>query len=273
MGTKADKKAAKGKGGPPGGGAAVWALRKAENEAKKAVAAASLAAADAAGLGAAEEKGDSRGTMEDRVVVCRLAGGARFAGAYDGHIGEGCAAYAGAHLHGSLEASEDFKAGRLSMALVGALEETHKRFRGSDTGDSGATATVACISGRTLHVASFGNCRAVICSRGGALALTKDVIPDIPHRGLIGTEQLEAQVVERALTADDRFIIVASDGVWGVIDNSTACAVVSRALDEYPLSPHKAAKALVVSAYERSTDNSARHAEPSGALARALSVA
>ena len=66
--------------------------------------------------------------------------------------------------------------------------------------------------GRTLLVASVGNSAAVLFSGGKPTRLTSDDEKlDAPPAGLVSTTP---ELVERELTPNDEFVLLASDGVW-----------------------------------------------------------
>ena len=123
----------------------------------------------------------------------------------------------------------------------------------------GATATVALLRDSTLHVAWLGDCRAVLCRGGDALELTRDHVlvgegacgeflrvmgegghvdggrlsgflevarafGDVDPRtgckplGLSSTPELCSQLLQ----PEDEFVIVASDGLWKLLDSRAA---------------------------------------------------
>ena len=235
------------------------ARKKAEaqavNEKRKAEAAAKKKAEEDAereqvmlGMGASGLKGD-RGSMEDRAVVRRLSLGERYCAVFDGHYGEGCAEYCQNKLHTLLQESPHWFAFEDKAALKAAFAETHARFMKEANDKTGTTATVALIRGRTLHVASVGNSRAVLFSGGKATALTKDGnSADGAPAGLIGTAP---EPSERALTPQDAFVLLASDGVWNVLSNQKACELVQQALAAaQPPNTVEACRALCKAAHQ-----------------------
>lgn len=163
------------------------------------------------GMGSANLKGD-RGSQEDRAVARPLSQGERYCGVFDGHLGEGCVEYCMTNLLVHLQQSPHWFAFNDVEALKAAFAETHRRFT-TDTSDaSGTTATVALIRGRTLHVASAGNSRAVLLSNGKAIPLThNDDKPEVAPRGLMETVP---ETAVRELAPQDEFVLLASDGVW-----------------------------------------------------------
>ncbi|XP_047312968.1 protein phosphatase 2C 3-like [Impatiens glandulifera] len=126
----------------------------------------------------------------------------------------------------------------------------------------GSTAVVAILTADKIVIANCGDSRAVLCRDGRAVALSIDQKPDRPdelnriesiggrviHWGgarvfgvlamsrAIGDPYLkpyvtcdpEITITERDETDD--FLILASDGLWDVISNEKACAIVRRCM-------------------------------------------
>uniref|UniRef100_A0A7N0U3A4 protein-serine/threonine phosphatase n=1 Tax=Kalanchoe fedtschenkoi TaxID=63787 RepID=A0A7N0U3A4_KALFE len=126
----------------------------------------------------------------------------------------------------------------------------------------GSTAVVAVVSRDKIIVANCGDSRAVLCRGGKAVALSSDHKPDRPdelHRiesaggrviywdgprvlgvlamsRAIGDNYLKPYVIcEPEITITDRApedecLILASDGLWDVVSNGTACGVAKMCL-------------------------------------------
>ncbi|XP_050385300.1 protein phosphatase 2C 37-like [Argentina anserina] len=122
----------------------------------------------------------------------------------------------------------------------------------------GSTAVVAVVTPEKIIVSNCGDSRAVLCRSGAAVPLSSDHKPDRPDELLrieaaggrviywdgprvlgvlamsraIGDNYLkpyvipapEVTITER--TAEDECLILASDGLWDVVSNDTACGVV-----------------------------------------------
>eukprot|EP00967_Tisochrysis_lutea_P065474 scaffold85166_cov28-Tisochrysis_lutea.AAC.2 len=74
--------------------------------------------------------------------------------------------------------------------------------------------------------------------------------PELPPGELLPELLLaEPTVSERELSADDRFLILACDGVWDVMTDQQACDCVRAVLDGEHGTPEAAAKKLVREAY------------------------
>ena len=153
----------------------------------------------------------------------------------------------------------------------------------------GAAACCALLWGSKLYVANAGDCRAVLCRGGTGFALSRDHTADDPRErqrieqcggsvartqpggqwrvggaGLAVTRALgDADCKPHGVTAepeismldvepDDEFLIIACDGLWDVMDEAAAVALVRSTVRE----PGMAARRLVTEAMARgSTDN------------------
>ncbi|KMT05175.1 hypothetical protein BVRB_7g173230 [Beta vulgaris subsp. vulgaris] len=126
----------------------------------------------------------------------------------------------------------------------------------------GSTAVVAVVSPEKIVVANCGDSRAVLCRNGKAFPLSSDHKPDRPDElnriqeagGRVifwdGPRVLGVLAMSRAIgdnylkpyvscepevtitdrTADDDCLILASDGLWDVVSNDTACGVARMCL-------------------------------------------
>ncbi|KAF3625763.1 putative protein phosphatase 2C 24 [Capsicum chacoense] len=126
----------------------------------------------------------------------------------------------------------------------------------------GSTAIVAVVTPDKIIVANCGDSRAVLCRNGQAIPLSNDQKPDRPdelHRiqeaggrviywdgprvsgvlamsRAIGDNYLkpyvicEPEVTITARTPEDDCLILASDGLWDVVSNDTACGVAGMCL-------------------------------------------
>ncbi|KAM5556486.1 protein phosphatase 2C 37-like [Rosa sericea] len=126
----------------------------------------------------------------------------------------------------------------------------------------GSTAVVAVVTPEKIIVSNCGDSRAVICRSGVAVPLSSDHKPDRPDELLrieaaggrviywdgprvlgvlamsraIGDNYLKPYVISEPevtimdRTAEDECLILASDGLWDVVSNDTACGVVRMCL-------------------------------------------
>ncbi|ESQ42456.1 hypothetical protein EUTSA_v10013567mg [Eutrema salsugineum] len=140
----------------------------------------------------------------------------------------------------------------------------------------GSTAVVSVLTPEKIVVANCGDSRAVLCRNGKPIALSSDHKPDRPDEldriqaaggrviywdgprvlgvlamsRAIGDNYLKPYVISKPeVTVTDRvneddFLILASDGLWDVVSNETACNVVRMCLrgkvnSQLPASPER----------------------------------
>ncbi|KAI3801492.1 hypothetical protein L1987_29597 [Smallanthus sonchifolius] len=147
----------------------------------------------------------------------------------------------------------------------------------------GSTAVVAVVTPDKIVVANCGDSRAVLCRNGKAVPLSNDHKPDSPEElnrieaaggkvlywdgarvcGVLAMSRAigdgylkpyvtcEPEVTITDRTSDDECLILASDGLWDVVSNDTACGLVSLCLKgNRPLAEMKCPPANDVSEYE-----------------------
>ncbi|CAH9097562.1 unnamed protein product [Cuscuta europaea] len=126
----------------------------------------------------------------------------------------------------------------------------------------GSTAVVAVVTPENIVVSNCGDSRAVLCRSGAAIPLSVDHKPDLPDElkrieeaggrviywdgprvlgvlamsRAIGDNYLkpyvipEPEVTITGRTPEDECLIIASDGLWDVVSNETACGVARMCL-------------------------------------------
>lgn len=206
-------------------------------------------------------------------------------GVFDGHGGPNAADFVRQNLFDSLLKNSKFTSD-LGTALVESFVDTDQRYLQADAGtsrDDGCTAVTAVLHRKRLVVANVGDSRAVLSRNGQAVPLSEDHKPNrIDERQRIesaggvvvwagtwrvggvlavsrafGDRLLKRYVVampditEQELESHDEALILASDGLWDVISNQDAAALIKDCKDA-----EKAAKKLTDEAYCRgSNDN------------------
>ncbi|OEL34657.1 putative protein phosphatase 2C 10 [Dichanthelium oligosanthes] len=206
-------------------------------------------------------------------------------GVYDGHGGVRAAEYVKQHLFNNLIRHPKFITDT-KAAIAETYNRTDSEFLEADsshTRDAGSTASTAIIVGDRLLVANVGDSRAVICKGGQAIAVSRDHKPDqtderqrIEDAGgfvmwagtwrvggvlavsrAFGDRLLKQYVVadpeikEEVVDSSLEFLILASDGLWDVVNNEEAVAMVKPIQD-----PQEAANKLLDEASRRgSSDN------------------
>ncbi|KAL1552760.1 protein-serine/threonine phosphatase [Salvia divinorum] len=191
-----------------------------------------------------------------------------FFGVYDGHGGWRVAHACREMLHKLLaeivaeDAGEEIAWERVMAVGFRRMDEEVNK-SGALAASTGSTAVVAVVGEEEIVVANCGDSRAVLCRGGVAVQISDDHKPDRPDEleriegcggkvidwngarvlGVlatsrsIGDEYLKPYVIADpevkvlSRTKRDAFLILASDGLWDVISNETACQVVRRCLD------------------------------------------
>ncbi|KAE9590169.1 hypothetical protein Lal_00027892 [Lupinus albus] len=130
----------------------------------------------------------------------------------------------------------------------------------------GCTAIAALVVRNKLFVANIGDCRAILCRAGNPIALSKDHVAScveereriIRHGGQvhwqvdtwrvglpalqvtrsIGDDDLkpavtaEPEITERTLSAEDEYIVIASDGLWDVLSSMEVINIIKNTVKE-----------------------------------------
>ncbi|KAK8541982.1 hypothetical protein V6N13_137447 [Hibiscus sabdariffa] len=150
----------------------------------------------------------------------------------------------------------------------------------------GCTAAAALIVRNKLFVANAGDCRTILCRRGCPLALSRDHVASCPEERnrvvsaggdvkwqvdtwrvgraalqvtrSIGDDDLkpavtaEPEITETVLSAEDEFLVMASDGLWDVVSDEEVITIIRDTVKE----PAMCSKRLATEAVERwSKDN------------------
>ncbi|KAH7671712.1 protein phosphatase 1L protein [Dioscorea alata] len=208
-------------------------------------------------------------------------------GVFDGHGGVRAAEYVKQNLFSNLIKHPKFITDTKS-AIADAYNHTDSEFLKSENNqnqnrDAGSTASTAILVGDRLLVANVGDSRVVISRGGTAIAVSRDHKPDqteerqrIEDAGgfvmwagtwrvggvlavsrAFGDRLLKQFVVadpdiqEEVIDGSLEFLILASDGLWDVVTNEEAVAMVKPIED-----PEQAARTLMQEAYQRgSADN------------------
>ncbi|XP_034675338.1 probable protein phosphatase 2C 9 isoform X2 [Vitis riparia] len=199
---------------------------------------------------------------------------------YDGHLGDHVPLYLQKHLFSNILKEEEFwvdPGGSISKAY----EKTDQAIlaNSSNLGRGGSTAVTAIlINGRRLWIANVGDSRAVLSKGGQAIQMTTDHEPNtergsIENRGgfvsnmpgdvprvngqlavsrAFGDKSLKSHlrsdpdIQDTTLDFNTEILILASDGLWKVMNNQEAVDIVRRIKD-----PEKAAKQLTAEALRR----------------------
>uniref|UniRef100_A0A0E0BY96 protein-serine/threonine phosphatase n=1 Tax=Oryza meridionalis TaxID=40149 RepID=A0A0E0BY96_9ORYZ len=229
-----------------------------------------------------------RATMEDfyDVKLTEIDGQAvSLFGVFDGHGGPRAAEYLKENLFENLLKHPEFLTDT-KLAISETYQKTDTDFLESESNafrDDGSTASTAVLVGGHLYVANVGDSRAVVSKAGKAMALSEDHKPNrsderkrIENAGGVviwaGTWRVggvlamsrafgnrllkpfvvaEPEIQEELVNEDLECLVLASDGLWDVVENEEA---VSLAKTEDL--PESVARKLTEIAYSRgSADN------------------
>lgn len=229
-----------------------------------------------------------RATMEDfyDAKISKIDGDmVGFFGVFDGHGGSRAAQYLKQYLFDNLIRHPKFMTDT-KLAITEIYQQTDAEFLKASSSiyrDDGSTASTAVLVGHNLYVANVGDSRAVMSKAGEAIPLSEDHKPNrsdererIEQAGgnvmwagtwrvggvlavsrAFGNRLLKQYVVaepeiQEAIIDDDfELFVIASDGLWDVITNEDAIALV-KAIED----PEVAAKKLIETAYAKgSADN------------------
>ncbi|KAE8698452.1 putative protein phosphatase 2C 59 [Hibiscus syriacus] len=205
-------------------------------------------------------------------------------GVFDGHGGARAAEYVNHNLFNNLIRHPKFISDTKS-AIADSYSHTDSEFLKSENNqnrDAGSTASTAILVGNRLLVANVGDSRAVICIGGNAIAVSRDHKPDQTDErqriedaggfvmwagtwrvgGVLAVRAFGDRLLKQYVVADPdiqeekidnslEFLILASDGLWDVVSNEEAVAMIKPIQD-----PEQAAKRLMQEACQRgSADN------------------
>lgn len=220
-----------------------------------------------------------------------------FFGVFDGHRGAAAAEFSAQALPKLLQG---FYSCGISPAesLLRAFVDTDFEFRSAldshrkskylikKDWHPGCTAIVAFLVKNKLYIANAGDCRAILCRAGHAIALSRDHVAScleernriVKEGGVvkwqldtwrvgaaalqvtrsIGDDDLkpavtaEPEITETGLSLEDEYLVMASDGLWDVISNQEVVSIIRDTVKE----PSMCSKRLATEASQRgSKDN------------------
>ncbi|XP_057470297.1 probable protein phosphatase 2C 9 isoform X2 [Actinidia eriantha] len=199
---------------------------------------------------------------------------------FDGHLGDKVPAYLQKHLFDNILKEEEFWTDP-RRSISKAYEKTDEAIlsNSSNLGRGGSTAVTAILlNGRRLWVANVGDSRAVLSRGGQPIQMTTDHEPNT-ERGIIenkggfvsnmpgdvprvngqlavsrafGDESLklhlrsDPDIQDTNIDSTTEILILASDGLWKVMENQEAVGIARRIRD-----PQKAARQLTAEALKR----------------------
>jgi protein phosphatase 1L len=183
-----------------------------------------------------------------------------FFGLFDGHAGGKCSKHLAASLS-SVLAEDSLFSTNLPQAIRRSFHATNEQFLKTAEKmklHDGSTGICALLRDNKLTVANVGDCRALIICGGKALQMSVDQKPTNPdeqkrisalggaviycmgvarvnrvlavsrafgNRTLKNVIRPDAELMEKVLTKDDDFLVMASDGLWDVLRNKDVCDI------------------------------------------------
>ena len=210
---------------------------------------------------------------------------------FDGHGGSNASEFCTEAVYRNIVTSgllEKSTKRALRTALLHTDDE-YLRLANRNNKDDGTTAIVVYVNGRDITCTNVGDSRAILVLRnGGAIPLSIDHKPNrkdereriealggsvslwgvwrvegclavsraIGDRMLKDYVSAEPEILERTITKDDAFIIVATDGLWDVLSNQTVAQISCTVAKRSERGVQEVAEALAQDAYAKgSTDN------------------
>lgn len=181
-----------------------------------------------------------------------------FFGIFDGHGGEKASQFCADWLSAYIRHDEAYPYD-LGYSMKNAFTSIDDDFVGTGQPDGTTSCAVTMVGGRRIVCANAGDSRAIVVRRDGSIVrLSRDHKPGIPDEtrrisdlggrviywgrwrveGLLAVSRsigdaslkpfitAEPEICEYDVGKDDLFLILASDGVWDVMDNEEAAHVV-----------------------------------------------
>ncbi|XP_078434475.1 putative protein phosphatase 2C 47 [Wolffia australiana] len=214
-----------------------------------------------------------------------------FYGVFDGHGGKDAASFVQKNILKFILEDAHFPSSvdkALSSAFLKADHAFADAARSVDI-SSGTTALAALISGRRMHIANAGDCRAVLGKRGRAVELSRDHKPscasekmrierlggrvfdgylngqlsvaralgDWHMKGAKGSScplSAEPELQELVLSDEDEFLILGCDGLWDVMSSQCAVTIARKELMAHN-DPERCSRELVREALKRNTND------------------
>lgn len=183
-----------------------------------------------------------------------------FFGLFDGHAGGRCSNHIASCL-GNVIAEDNSFVSNLPQALKRSFHVANEQFlkiAEKMKYHDGSTGLVAIVRDRKVLVANVGDCRALIVSNGRPIQMSIDQKPTSPdeqkriaalggtvvycmgvarvnrvlavsrafgNRTLRSVIRPDAEMMQRELTKDDDYLVMASDGLWDVLKNKDVCDI------------------------------------------------
>ncbi|GLT42139.1 hypothetical protein SLA2020_161580 [Shorea laevis] len=189
-------------------------------------------------------------------------------GVFDGRIGDGITKYIQSHLFDKIVKESQFKIKSkeiMRKAYLGARAKARETQEGDEACKVGS-ASVMVINGEKLVMANMGDYRAVVCRDGVAHQISTNKLHQSSKRRWIHkfftvrmlacdsgnaeltkhTKSSELLVATEKVDSDTEFVVIASSGIWKVMNNQEAVSLIRHIED-----PQEAAECLTKEASAR----------------------
>ena len=199
----------------------------------------------------------ARQYQEDRYVIERIGktksgSPVSYYGVFDGHGGFEASQYCADRLSLYIRNEPNFPDGDIGGAMHDSYMKIDEDFIATGKPDGTTVCTCIVVGGEKIYCANTGDSRAIVVKRGGGtFAMSKDHKPGDPDETkritdlggtvvywgrwrvesvlavsrAVGDSSLmpyitaEPDVVEKDIEEDDLFLVIASDGVWDVLES------------------------------------------------------
>eukprot|EP00331_Platyophrya_macrostoma_P003728 CAMPEP_0176431492 /NCGR_PEP_ID=MMETSP0127-20121128/14844_1 /TAXON_ID=938130 /ORGANISM="Platyophrya macrostoma, Strain WH" /LENGTH=353 /DNA_ID=CAMNT_0017813509 /DNA_START=219 /DNA_END=1280 /DNA_ORIENTATION=+ len=217
-----------------------------------------------------------RSNMEDaHIVDLSLGNGVGLFSVFDGHAGEQCAKQSKILVPALVRKHSNGDETYANVNFTEAYYELDSVLRGKLQDDSGCTACTVLVTDKAVTCANVGDSRAVLCRGRTAIDLSVDHKPETDEErvrieaagGKVENNRVNGQlamsraigdysykqqserkvdeqlviptpdVVTQQRTAEDRFVVVACDGIFDVLSNQELVDLINTELDRDPKQP------------------------------------
>jgi hypothetical protein len=136
------------------------------------------------------EEHQRKNTMDSVKKLDSFLGLVQYFAVFDGHGGQACSTFLRDHLHKYITQAPSYGTD-LQATLLEALKIAEEKFFESHSEDNSGSCVVICIVSRSkLVLANIGDCRAVLCSKGGVISISTN-----DHRAVDAKKKKESRLL------------------------------------------------------------------------------